>query len=233
MAKSNGANRRLSYLKGIERNCRQQIDAVELLSRIPNEIAALFIADPQYRAVLDKMDYGNEGKKQIGRAALKSMDDSTIAFLIEEAARVLLPSGHCLIWMDKFSIASGHWRRWIRRTPQLGIVDLICWNKLRPGMGRRARCMTEYLVILQKAPQRAKDIWTDHSIGDAWSESSDRRIHTHAKPYVLTERLIRAMTKRGDLVIDPCAGGYGVLTACQASGREFIGGDLIASKEGS
>jgi site-specific DNA-methyltransferase (adenine-specific) len=73
----------------------------------------------------------------------------------------------------------------------------------------------------------AAGAWTDHGINDCWPESSDRRIHAHTKPHVLTERLIRAATRRGDVVIDPCAGGYGVLEACRASGREFVGGDLL------
>jgi site-specific DNA-methyltransferase (adenine-specific) len=226
-AKRGGFDRRLLSLQGVERNARQRIDAVELLSRIPDRIATMFFFDPQYRAVLDKLAFGNEGERQQGRAALKSMSDGDIAFVIEEAGRVLNPSGHLLLWMDKFSLASGHWRRWVRHAPQLEIVDLISWNKMRPGMGRRTRCQTEFLIILQKVPLRAKDIWTDHRLTDFWTESSDRGIHAHAKPYQLTERLIRAATQRGDLVIDPCAGGYGVLEACRASGREFIGGDLI------
>lgn len=226
-AKRGGFDRRLLSLTGIERNARQRMDAVELLERIPNRIATLFFYDPQYRAVLDKMAFGNEGARQVGRAKLPAQSDSDISFVIEEAQRVLKPSAHLALWMDKFSLASGHWHRWTRRSPQLEIVDLIAWNKLRPGMGRRARCVTEYLAILQKKPTRALDVWTDHRIPDSWPESSDRRIHPHAKPHVLTERLIRAVTVRGDLVVDPCAGGYGVLEACQLSGREFIGGDLI------
>jgi site-specific DNA-methyltransferase (adenine-specific) len=222
-----GVDRRLLSLKNVERNARQRIDAVELLSRLPDRIAVMFFFDPQYRAVLDKMAFGNEGARQIGRAKLKSMDDDTIAFVIEEAARVLHPSGHLMLWMDKFSLASGHYLRWVRRAKSLQIVDLITWNKLRPGMGRRARCVSEFLLVLQKLPTRAAGVWTDHSINDGWLESSDRGIHPHAKPYVLTERLIRAASRRGDLIVDPCAGGYGVLEACRASGREFIGGDLI------
>jgi site-specific DNA-methyltransferase (adenine-specific) len=228
MAKARGGvSHRLLLLQGIERNARQQIDAVELLSRLPDRAAAMFFFDPQYRAVLDKMAFGNEGARQTGRAGLKSMSDDRIAFIIEEADRVLRPSGHLMLWMDKFSLASGHCHRWFRRVPDLQIVDLIHWNKMRPGMGRRARCVSEYLMVLQKTPTRAKGIWNDHGIRDSWSESSDRRIHVHAKPHILTERLIRAATKRGDLIIDPCAGGYGVLDACLASGCEFIGGDLI------
>jgi site-specific DNA-methyltransferase (adenine-specific) len=224
---ASGRKRRPFCFNGLEMNTRQKMDAVELLSLIPARAAALVILDPQYRAGLDKLAFGNEGVRQPARAQLKSMDDDTIAFVIEEAARILRPSGHLLLWMDKFSIASGHWRRWLRRASALNTVDLICWNKLRPGMGRRARCVTEYLVILQKAPIRAKGVWTDHGLRDAWSESSDREIHPHAKPHVLTERLIRACTKRDDLVVDPCAGGYGVMEACRASGRQFLGGDLI------
>lgn len=224
---ASGVNRRLFYMKGIERNARQQIDAVELLSLIPDKIASLFIYDPQYRAGLDQLSFGNEGARQQARSKLKAQSDDDIAFVIEEAQRVLLPSGHLALWMDKFSMASGHWHRWTRRTPSLKIVDMMHWNKLRPGMGRRFRCASEYMVVLQKLPTRAAGVWTDHGIRDTWSEMSDRNLHAHAKPYVLTERLIRAVTKRNDVVIDPCAGGYGVLEACKASGREFIGGDLI------
>jgi site-specific DNA-methyltransferase (adenine-specific) len=40
-------------------------------------------------------------------------------------------------------------------------------------------------------------------------------------------RLIASVTRKNDLVVDPCAGGYGVLDACQELGREFLGSDLI------
>ncbi len=223
---SRGMDRRLLSLN-VERNARQKMDAVELLSRIPDRIAKLVVLDPQYRTGLDHLAFGNEGKRQIDRAKLPQMTDGKIAFLVEEAERVLRPSGHCVIWLDKFSIGTGQHLKYLRRARHLQVVDLLAWNKLRIGMGRRLRCVTEYLVIAQKLPIRAKDVWTDHRINDSWLESTDRRIHAHAKPYVLMERLIRAVTDRTDLVIDPCAGGYGILEACRASGREFVGGDLI------
>lgn len=226
MGARNGIDRRLLSLN-LKRNERQQMDAVELLSRIPDRIAKLVIFDPQYRTGLDQLEFGNEGARQVGRAKLPQMRDDTIAFAVEEAERILRPSGHLALWLDKFSIGTGQQLKYLRRARHLQIVDLLAWNKLRIGMGRRFRCCTEYLVIAQKMPIRAKDIWTDHRINDSWPESSDRRIHAHAKPHVLTERLIRAVTDKSDLVVDPCAGGYGVLTACQLTGREFIGGDLL------
>jgi site-specific DNA-methyltransferase (adenine-specific) len=231
MGSGRGGDRRLLYLKGIQRNERQQMDAVELLSRIPNDIAKVVVCDPQYRTGLDKLNFGNEGERQKARASLPQMTDDTIAFLVEESQRILTPSGHLLLWLDKFSIGSGQHLKYMRRARSLQVVDVLVWDKMRIGMGRRLRCSTEFLVIIQKSPVIAKGVWTDHGIKDFWSEAGNSVRHPHAKPHVLIERIIRAITARGDLVVDPCAGGYGVLDACRASGREFVGGDLILGDE--
>jgi site-specific DNA-methyltransferase (adenine-specific) len=224
--RANAASKRLLSLS-VPRNARQKIDGVLLLAAIPDRLAAVVVLDPQYRTGLDQLKFGNEGARQKARYRLPQMLDDDIAFFVEESARVLRPSGHLILWLDKFSIGSGTHLRYMRRAPELKVVDLICWNKMSVGMGRRARCVSEYAVVAQKVPVKAKGVWTDHRIPDCWPEAKNGDLHPHAKPHVLTDRLIRAVTKRGDLVVDPCAGGYGVLTACLASGREFVGGDLI------
>lgn len=214
----------------IPRNARNRMGGIGLLRSLGRRSAAAVFLDPQYRAVLDALDYGNEGEsRERKRAALPQMTDDLISCFIEETQRVLQPSGHLFLWIDKFALGTGRHLRHLARAPLLQVVDVIHWNKLRPGMGRRARCRSEYLIVCQKQPVRAKGVWTDHGIDDSWPESADRSIHPHAKPHVLTERLIRATTKIGDLVVDPCAGGYGVLEACQLSRREFIGCDLVSS----
>lgn len=210
-----------------QRNVRQVMSGYALMRALADREAALVILDPQYRAILDRQQYGNEGARQKGRAALPQMSDDDIRAIVEEAERVLKPSGHLFLWIDKFTLATCHYRAWLARTSELAVVDLIAWNKLRIGMGRRSRGVMEYLVVVQKEPIRAKRVWTDHGIPDGWPEMQDRGIHPHAKPRQLTERLIRAVTRRGDLVVDPCAGSYGVLAACQDSGRDFCGCDLI------
>jgi site-specific DNA-methyltransferase (adenine-specific) len=214
----------------LKRNVRQQMNGMRLLSAIPDQSAKLVWLDPQYRTVLDKLKFGNEGARQIGRAKLPQMTDFDITLFLEEIERVLKPSAYLMFWCDKFAIGSGQHLRYLARTPALKVVDLIAWNKMSIGMGRRARCLTEYLVVVQKLPIRAKGTWSDHRIPDCWPEAKNSPRHPHAKPYRLTEALIRATTKRGDLVVDPCAGGYGTLEACLASGREFLGCDLIGEK---
>lgn len=197
-----------------------------LLCGITDSAAALVILDPQYRGVLDEMAYGNEGARQKARARLPQMTDRMIALFVEQAARILRSSGHLMFWTDKFGVGSGKHVEHYAMAPELKIVDLLCWDALAFGMGKRLRCTAQYLVILQKAPQRT-NLWTDHAIRDCWPEMADHAAHPHAKPRQLTERLIRAVTKRGDLVVDPCAGSYGVLDACLRSGRNFIGCDLM------
>lgn len=228
MSKSkSGRGRPLSLPAGVELNAENRINGVDLLAALPDACAKLSIFDPQYRGVLDKQKFGNEGARQKGRATLPQMSDDDIRFFVEELERVLKPSGHLMLWADKFAVFEGKHLSWTRRAPALKRVDMIHWNKIVPGMGRRARCYSEYLLVFQKEPTKAKGVWTDRGIMDSWPEGSDRTRHPHAKPVALTYRLIRSVTKTGDLVVDPCAGGYGVLEACRTSGRDFVGGDLI------
>jgi site-specific DNA-methyltransferase (adenine-specific) len=208
------------------KNARQKMDGYFLLRSLETESARLAILDPQYRAILDQLNFGNEGGRQKQRAALPQMTDHDISLFVEQIERMLKPSGHLLLWLDKFSIGSGHHLTYFRFCNWLRIVDLLAWNTERFGMGRRLRCSTEYLLIVQKEPTRAKDKWTNNSIRDFASEKSDRDAHAHAKPFELLKTLILATTKRGDLVVDPCAGSYVVLRACRETGRDFMGCDL-------
>lgn len=218
---------RLLSLPGILVNARQKMNGVELLEALPDKCASLVFLDPQYRAILDKQKYGNEGERQKGRAKLPQMSDSDIAFFIEEIERILRPSGHIALWVDKFTVGEGHHHRWFRRTKTLRRVDLFHWDKTSFGMGARFRGQSEYTVLVQKEPFRAKGIFVDRGFPDTLPEAVDQARHPHSKPAGIQLRMIKALTKRGDLVVDPCAGGYGVLDACQTSARQFVGCDLV------
>ena len=53
-------------------NKRLKLNGLDLLSQIPdNSIKATFF-DPQYRGILDKMNYGNEGESREKRRVAKS-----------------------------------------------------------------------------------------------------------------------------------------------------------------
>ena len=195
-----------------------------LLERLPERCVAATFFDPQYRGVLDKLGYGNEGVlRGMKRTALPQMSEDVITEFIHGISKVLGPSGHLFLWIDKFHLCSGI-DKWIDGTA-LETVDLVTWNKKRIGMGYRTRRTAEYLMVLQKKPKRAKGIWTRHDIPDVWDEKPSTRV-THAKPVGLQQALIEAVTAPGDVVLDPAAGSFSVLQACQLSGRTFVGCDI-------
>ena len=53
-------------------------DALLLLRSLPDDCAPLVFLDPQYRGVLDRLKYGNEGARQRARCALAAMSDGYI-----------------------------------------------------------------------------------------------------------------------------------------------------------
>lgn len=201
------------------------LDGLELLKDINNSVITVTFFDPQYRGIMDKMKYGNEGEtRQKARADLVQMSEKIIRLFIEEINRILIPSGHLFLWVDKFHLCEGI-LPWIQGM-SLSIVDLITWDKGKIGMGYRTRRKSEYLLVLQKLPLRAKDIWSKHDIPDVWTEKISDKKHPHQKPLSLQEKLIQAVSSKDDYIVDPCAGSYSVLEACKATHRNFVGCDL-------
>ena len=60
-------------------NKKNKMDGLLLLSRINDGIISTAFFDPQYRGVLDKLKYGNEGQDRgKARCSLVQMNESTI-----------------------------------------------------------------------------------------------------------------------------------------------------------
>jgi site-specific DNA-methyltransferase (adenine-specific) len=225
-----------SHMNGFALNVAQRGDALELLDTIRDDCVALVFFDPQFRALLDKQDYGNEGaQRQKRRALLPAMTESTIDEVCMECARVLKPGGYLMRWMDDFSLCEGihlrissrvDKRRLVEADKPFGRVGLISWDKMRMGQGHRMRGCGDQLLILQKPPIRAKATWKDLGIRARWSEKVDRTLHPHAKPIDLITRLIGAVTVAGDAIIDPAAGSFTVMRAAHRLGRAFYGCDI-------
>jgi len=215
----------MTRILGVDLNIAQQGDALALLRSLLDGCTPLVFFDPQHRSVLDKLKFGNEGERQRGRAGLPAMSEDYIDACCTETARVLRPSGYLMRWMDTFGLCEAHHARIPRQS--LTPVDLIAWDCLRIGMGKRSRRRGDYLLILQKLPIKAGTTWHDHGIPSRWPEKIDRAVHPHIKPIGLITRLIAATTQPGDLVVDPAAGSFVVMHAAHRLGRNFIGCDLV------
>lgn len=209
---------------GLQENEPQKMDGLKLLGKLPDGSIPLVFFDPQYRSVLDRQKYGNEGHRQKGRAEMKQMTDRKINDFIQEIERCLIPSGHLALWTDKFILCNG---REFLDDVGLQLVDMITWNKERMGMGYRTRRYSEFLLIYQKQPIKAKGVWMVHNIPDVWSEKLHSKRHTHQKPHGLQKTIIEAITNEKDVVVDPAAGSYSVLQASTDTGRNFLGCDIL------
>ena len=205
-------------------NSPLKMDGLVLLQSLENGSSSIVFFDPQYRGILDKMNYGNEGERQIERSKLTQMSERKIISFVREIDRVLKPSGHLFLWTDKFHLCEGI-ASWLKKT-DLAIVDMVVWNKGRIGMGYRTRRSSEYLLILQKTPIKSKGIWLVKNIPDVWTEKINKKKHPHQKPLELQKILIEAVSNVGDLVVDPAAGSYSVLEACLLIKRTFLGCDI-------
>ena len=209
----------------VQINARLKMDGLKLLASLPEGSIPVAFLDPQYRNGLNKMAYGNEGKSRgKTRCELPQMDNETIRRFLQGIDRALIPMGHLFLWMDKFELLND-FRAWLEGTA-LDVVDLVNWDKGRMGMGYRTRRTTEYCVVLQKPPRRAKGVWKTHNIPDSWREKAPRGTHPHRKPIDLQGKLLAAVSHEGDLVLDPAAGDFTVLQACRLQRRAFIGCDL-------
>ena len=185
-------------------NVAQNGDALALLHSLPGGCAPLEFFDPQYRGVLDKMKFGNEGARQKGRFKLPPMDGDYIDACCRESMRLLVPSGYLMLWSDTFNLCEAHH---LRIADVCKVVDLLAWDNLRMGMGMRTRRQGDYLVIIQKPPI-TPFTWRDRGIRNRWPEKINlktypRKLYPHAKPIGLIRRLIGALTNPGDLVVDP------------------------------
>ena len=206
-------------------NTRLKMDGLKFLERLPPRTIPVAFFDPQYRGVLEKLSYGNEGRKRGGRrSALEQMSETTIAHFVRRIDQALISSGHLFLWVDKFHLCQGV-RLWLDGT-SLDIVDLITWDKGTFGMGYRTRRRAEYCIVLQKQPRKAKGVWKVHDIPDVVMEQVSQRDHPHTKPSDLQGKLLAAVSHKGDFVIDPAAGSFSVLEAARAQERNFLGCDL-------
>ena len=209
-------------------NQRNQCDGRELLAALESESIPRCVFDPQYRGVLDKMRYGNEGvSRGRRRSGLLQMSAETIGEFIAGISAALVPSGHLFLWTDKFHLCTGV-GAWLGECG-LEVVDLVTWNKGRMGMGYRTRRVAEYLIILQKPPTQVGAGWQRDDIPDVMTERVKRIGNVHPKPVNLQARLIEAVTEPGDVVLDPAAGSYSAMTAAHQVGRQFLGCDITCA----
>ena len=104
----------------------------------------------------------------------------------------------------------------LRRLDLLHEADFIYWTS--KGTPRLKRYLQE------NQGQTPGDIWTD--IDALSSHSHEATKYPTQKPVALLERIIRASSNKGDLVLDPFCGCATTLIAAQCNHRNWVGIDI-------
>jgi len=190
-------------------------NAISVMRDFPDGIIDLIIADPPYN--LGK-DYGNNKDLKVW----SEYENFTRKWL-SEAIRMIKPTGSLYVFMGVRFISSLF--RMLEEDFKLVFNGWITWHYTQ-GMGRKRGFSPRHEDILYftksenfifnlddvRVPQkyfRKRNNMSGANPGDVWQFShvhycsAEREEHPTQKPEALMERIIRASSNEGDLVLDP------------------------------
>jgi site-specific DNA-methyltransferase (adenine-specific) len=213
-------------------------DATQEMSKLPDACIDLLIADPPYN--LGK-DYGNNFDQKAWRD-YETFSQNWLA----EASRLLKPSGSIYIFMGVRFISKLFLM--LEEEFKLNFNGWITWHYTQ-GMGRKTGFSPRHEDILYftksdqftfnlddvRVPQkyyRERNNMAGANPGDVWQFShvhycsAEREPHPTQKPEALMERIIKASSHPGDLVLDPFVGSGTTCRVAQILGRNWLGIDV-------
>ncbi len=200
----------MRHPSSIEANMIHTGDAVNVLAGMPTNSVDLVLTDPPYGG---NTAYGRARRRIIG-------DEHPLVGLQGVAAtyRVLKPNSVAYVFCAASHI--GFTQHFLLRYTKFRLKEVLVWDKGRPGFGATFRRSFECVLVLEKGEPR----YRGSAIPTLMSAArANTRLHPHAKPVGLLERLIALSSDPGDLVLDPFAGSGSAGVAAANLGRRFVG----------
>ena len=122
-------------------------------------------------------------------------------------------------WKGKLPPPGRYWAYSKRNMERLDAEGRIVYSSTGTPMYKR------FLDEMHGRP--AQDLWDDiRGLGGLGSNRAERLGYATQKPQALLERIIRASSNEGDVVLDPFCGCGTAIAAAQALGRKWIGIDI-------
>lgn len=194
-------------------------DSLTVLRQMEPESEDAIITDPPYG-----IDYHTKGMG----GSIKN-DKAPFIWFLYDAFRVLKSGAsgrRTLICFTRWDVE----QTFINAIQLAGfnVKSEVIWNKVTHGMGdlkAQFAPMHENIVFAIKGKftfpgHRPNDLVTHQRL------NGPQMIHPTEKPVSLLADLITAVTKPGDLILDPFAGSGSTLVAAKKTGRRFVGVEL-------
>jgi len=201
-------------------------DAVDMLSAMPSQSVDLVATDPAYESLEKHRASGTTTR--LAHSKMSSNDwfpiftNERFPELLVQMYRVLRRDRHVYILCDD---ETSDIVKPMAKAAGFRVWDRLIWDKKTIGMGYHWRKRTEFILFLEKGKRRLNELGWPNVIECKRLQGKD--LYPTEKPAEEFERLILNSTQPGELVLDPFAGsgasGEGVL----ASGRLWMGFDVV------
>ena len=219
-------------------------DAFDLVPKIDDESVDLIVCDGPYGVTTnewDKVSGIQEFNLKVIRAFAPKLKDGGALYLFGKPDcldfidyRPYLDLRARIVWFQPSRLAQG-------RINYTNNYDVICYfvkgrrpktfdlDAIRIGqlveLEHRLRCERVPSVVNGKFGKNPGDVWGDIKQLTYRSKElvSREALNTIQKPEKLMERLIKASSAEGDVVLDPFAGVGTCPVVCRRLGRRFIG----------
>lgn len=237
-------NRPLPPAQSPRPNSVVQGDCAELFARLPDNCVDLVLTDPPYK------DYQSNRPVAHERVTAISVSTFDLPRFIRESERVLRPGSHFYCWCDHLSfpaIFEAIQARTRDLTPRqaagrLKYKNCLIWVKNNHGSGDLAgNYAPQHELVIYASKGRTRPLQSDKRPSNVFFEkdnqgrisfyskvSNYRFQHGTSKPLAILQQMVRASTKRGELVLDPYGGSLSTAEAALREGRTYLVGELDA-----
>jgi adenine-specific DNA-methyltransferase len=197
----------------LPRNAVLHGDCTEVMAGLPVGSVQLVLTDPPYLC-----NY----RDRAGRTVANDNDSAWLAPAFAEIARLMAPDAYCVSFygwhvVDQFMAA---WR-----SAGLRPVGHLVFPKAYASRTGAFEARHEQAYVLAKG--RARPVPCPAPDVLPWSYTGNR-LHPTQKPVAALSPIIAALTRPGELVLDPFAGSGSTLMAARELGRDYLGIELDA-----
>lgn len=206
-----------------------ELDAAELLRRLPDESVDLIITDPAYESLEKHRKVGTTTRLKVSDGSsnvwFPVFPNNRFPELLREIFRVLKRNAHAYVYCDQETMF--HVKP-IAEAAGFKFWKALVWDKVVIGMGYHYRARHEMILFLEKGKRKLADLGVpDVLMARAVRGQIDGRIpFPTEKPVKVSTILIEQSSSPGEVVLDPFMGSASVGEAALRAGRRFIGGDI-------
>lgn len=199
-------------------------DCLPVLKSLPDASIDAIITDPPYG-----INFHSAFRKDRARWFPKIANDTApFIWWLGEAARVLKPNS-AMLCFTRYDTEEAF--RFAVRLAGLEPKTQVIWDKRRYGVGD---CLGDFSLSHENIifAVKGRFLFPNRrpvSVIPIPRLSSPKLTHPNEKPVDLLKHLVEAVTKPGDLVLDPFLGSGTTAVAAKLTGRRYIGVELDRS----